>query len=83
MSPSEVIRLGRTIAHLGMVPQVRIIELSRGPVQSLLDGGFQIVVLPDIRNAEMASQFVQTRQISSYWATGCLYYQRRHKLQLG
>ena len=56
---SEVIRLGRSIVHLGMVPMVRIPELSRAYVQLLLDGGIQILILPDVRSANEARQFVE------------------------
>lgn len=56
---SEVIRLGRSIAHLGMVPLVRIPELSRAYVQLLLDGGIPIIILPDVRSADEARQFVE------------------------
>lgn len=55
----EVIRLGRAISHLGMVSVVRIPELSRTHVQLLLDGGIEVIVLPDLRNADQARQFVQ------------------------
>ena len=56
---SEVIRLGRSIAHLGMVPLVRIPELSRAYVQLLLDGGIQALALPDIRSVEEVRRFVE------------------------
>ena len=56
---AEVIRLGRSIAHLGMVPLVRIPELSRAYVQLLLDGGIPIIILPDVRSANEARQFVE------------------------
>ena len=56
---SEVIRLGRFIAHLGMVPMVRIPELSRAYVQLLLDGGIPIIILPDVRSANEARKFVE------------------------
>ena len=56
---SEVIRLGRSIAHLGMVPLVRIPELSREYVQLLLDGGIPIIILPDVRSANEAKKFVE------------------------
>ena len=52
-------RLGRTVTHLGMVPSVRILELSRTHVQSLLDGGFQIVVLPNATDATQVAEFVR------------------------
>ena len=56
---SEVIRLGRSIVHLGMVPLVRIPELSREYVQLLLDGGIPIIILPDVRSANEAKKFVE------------------------
>ena len=58
-STAEVLRLGRTITHLGMVPLVRMPELSRTYVQRLLDGGIQVLTLPDVRNAGEAARFVQ------------------------
>ena len=58
-SMAETLRLGRTITHLGMVPLVRMPELSRTQVQRLLDGGIQILALPDVRNADEAARFVQ------------------------
>lgn len=58
-STSEVLRLGRTISHLGMVPLVRIPELTRSNVQCLLDGGIEILTLPDVKNASQASRLVQ------------------------
>ena len=59
MSTTEALRLGRTIAHLGMVPLARILELGRTHVQRLLDGGMQVVALPDVRSAEQASELVR------------------------
>ncbi len=56
---TEILRLGRSIAHLGMVPMVRIPELSRTHVQRLLDGGFEIMVLPDIQQVRQAEDFVR------------------------
>ena len=58
-SNSEAIQLARTIEHLGMVPLVRIPEMSRSNVQVLLDGGIQILTLPDVRNAQQAADFAQ------------------------
>ena len=58
-STAEVLRLGRVIHHLGMVPLVRIPELSRSHVQCLLDGGIEILTLPDVKSSDQASQFVQ------------------------
>ena len=58
-SNSEAVQLARTIVHLGMVPLVRIPELSRTHVQVLLDGGIRILTLPDVRTAQQAADFVQ------------------------
>ena len=58
-STAETLRLGRTITHLGMVPLVRMPELSRTQVQRLLDGGIQVLALPDVRNAGEAARFVE------------------------
>ena len=58
-SAAEAIALGRTAAHLGMIPLVRILELSRTHVQRLLDGGIQILNLPDVSDAEEASELVR------------------------
>ena len=58
-SNSEAVRLARTITHLGMVPLVRIPEISRTHVQVLLDGGVQILTLPDVRTLQQAVEFVQ------------------------
>ena len=58
-STAEVLRLCRTITHLGMVPLVRILELSHAHVQRLLDGGAQIILLPPVRDADQTAQFVQ------------------------
>ena len=45
-SSGQALELCRTASHLGMVPLVRMIELSRTHVQRLLDGGADIVALP-------------------------------------
>ena len=58
-SDEETIRLCRTITHLGMVPLVRIPELSRTHVQKLLDGGVEIIALPVVRDADHAAGLVQ------------------------
>ena len=55
----ELIRLTRSIEHLGMVPLVRIPELLRTNVQPLVDGGVRIVTLPDVRTVEQAARLVQ------------------------
>lgn len=56
-SMREAISLAWTAKHLGMIPLVRIVELSRALVQTALDGGFQIVTLPDVKNSAEASHF--------------------------
>ena len=58
-SMEDAIRLGRSVTHLGMVPLVRIRELSRTNVQPLVDGGIQVIVLPDVRSAEQATELVE------------------------
>ena len=58
-SMEEAIQLCRSITHLGMVPLVRIRELSRTNVQPLVDGGVQVIALPDVRSANQASELVQ------------------------
>ena len=57
-STSEGLRLGRLAAHVGMIPLVRMLELSRTHVQRLLDGGIQIVNLPDVKDSSEARQLV-------------------------
>ncbi len=66
-SSADAIQLSRTITHLGMVPLVRIRELSRTNVQPLLDGGVQVIVLPDVRSAKQAAELVQ---LGKYPPTG-------------
>lgn len=58
-SVEEAIRLSRTISHLGMVPLVRIVELSRTHVQRLLDGGVRVLTLPDIRSGDQAVELAR------------------------
>ncbi len=58
-SMTEATRLSRTITHLGMVPMARIIELSRTHVQALLDGGFEVLILPDVKDAGQAAEFAR------------------------
>ena len=58
-NPMEVVDYCRTITHLGMVPMVRLVELARTHVQLLLDGGAQILILPNARGADQAREFVQ------------------------
>lgn len=56
---ARAIDLARTITHLGMVPMARIIELQRTHVQSLLDGGFHIILLPGITDDSQARELVR------------------------
>ena len=58
-STGVAIELCRTAAHLGMVPLVRAIELSRTHVQRLLDGGAQIIVIPDTRSVGELEEMVR------------------------
>jgi len=59
LSLSKAADLGRFAWHLGMIPMARTVELSRGQVQVMVDGGFKIIVLPDVKNADQASKLVQ------------------------
>ena len=58
-STEQAIQLARSITHLGMLPLVRIRELSRTNVQPLVDGGVRIIALPDVRSAEQAAELVE------------------------
>ena len=58
-STTRALELGRTATHLGLVPLVRILELSRTHVQRLLDGGIQVLNLPDVESASQAAEFVR------------------------
>ena len=58
-NPVEIVRLCRTIMHLGMVPMVRVPELTRTQMQVLLDGGVQIVLLPNVTGASQAEDLVR------------------------
>ena len=58
-STEEATQLCRSVSHLGMVPLVRIRELTRTNVQPLVDGGVQVIVLPDVRSADQAARLVQ------------------------
>jgi len=58
-SPGRVIELGRTASHLGMLPMVRLPELSRPLVQSMLDGGIPIITMPGIETVTHAREFVR------------------------
>ncbi|MBT5875141.1 MAG: hypothetical protein HOH43_17110 [Candidatus Latescibacteria bacterium] len=57
-SLAEMLRLGRTIAHLNMVPLLRVSELSRTQVQTALDAGIQIVTLPNVTGAQQVRDLV-------------------------
>jgi 4-hydroxy-2-oxoheptanedioate aldolase len=59
LSQSEAIRLARTVSHLNMASMVRIPELTRTHVQILLDGGVETIILPDVRSADQAREFVR------------------------
>lgn len=58
-SLAEMLRLGRTIAHLNMVPMLRISELSRNQVQTAVDAGIQIVTLPNVSGAQEVKDLVR------------------------
>ena len=58
-STTEALLLGRLITHLGMVPLARILELTRTHIQRLLDGGIQVITLPDVRNEQQARDLVR------------------------
>lgn len=58
-STTQALQLGRMVTHLGLVPLVRILELSRTHVQRMLDGGIHIVTLPDVRDSSQAARFVE------------------------
>lgn len=57
--PKEVVRLCRTIGHLGMAALVRIVEVTRTQVQMLLDGGVHNLLAPDVRNERQAAELVR------------------------
>ena len=58
-STTRALELGRTATHLGLVPFVRILEISRTHVQRLLDGGIQVLTLPDVAGESQAAEFVR------------------------
>lgn len=58
-STGDAIELCRTASHLGMVPLVRAIELSRTHVQRLLDGGAEIIAIPDTRKVAELEELVR------------------------
>ena len=70
MSTTEALRLGRAVTHLGMVPLARILELGRTHVQRLLDGGIQVVALPDVRSVEQARELVRLGKYPPLGARG-------------
>ena len=55
----EIVHLARLATHLGLVPLVRIPELIRTHVQLHLDGGVQIIALPDIQHVDEAHDLVR------------------------
>lgn len=57
-STTTAIQLGQLANHLGMIPMVRILEMSRTHVQRLLDGGIQVIILPDVKDYSEAEHFV-------------------------
>jgi len=59
VSLSHAADLARFAWHLGMIPLVRTVELTRSNLQIMLDSGFRIILLPDVKNANQASQLVQ------------------------
>lgn len=59
LSIAGAVRLGRTTTHLGMVPAVRIAELTRSSIQVLLDGGVEVLILPDVKGTDDVSRFVE------------------------
>lgn len=67
---SEVMVLGRIACHVGMVPMARIPELRRTHVQVLLDGGMQVIVLPDVRTADEARELVRLGKYPPQGARG-------------
>jgi 2-keto-3-deoxy-L-rhamnonate aldolase RhmA len=56
---AEMLRLCRTVEHLGMVPMMRVSELARTPIQTALDGGIRLLALPNVGSAEEAARLVQ------------------------
>ena len=68
-NPAETVRFCRTIIHLGMVPMVRIAELTKTHVQMLLDGGVQILLMPHIEDDRGAAELVRLSKFPPYCAT--------------
>ena len=59
ITTADALRLCRSMEHLGIVPMARIIELTRTEVQRLLDGGFATLILPNVKDAAQAAEFVR------------------------
>ena len=59
VSMTRAAELCRLICHTGMVPMARIIELARTHVQGLLDWGYQVILLPDVRDERQASELIR------------------------
>ncbi len=55
----RVAELCQLIRLAGMVPQVRVMEVTRGQVQNALDCGAQMVTLPQTATGDQARQLVQ------------------------
>lgn len=73
----------RSITHLGMIPLVRIPELLRTHVQPLLDGGAQVLALPDVRSADQAATFVQHGKFPPLGSRGVSTTTASNNFQLG
>ena len=69
-NPEEIVKMCRTITHLGMIPMVRIVEMIRTHVQILLDGGAQALLLPNIRDADQARTMVRLSKFPPLGARG-------------
>ena len=79
-STAEVLRLGRTITHLGMVPMARIPELTRTQVKRLLDGGMEILTLPDVRSGRPGRPAGSVGQVSALGRARRVEFLGRHGL---
>lgn len=79
---ARILELTRSVIHLGMIPMVRIPELSRSHVQPLLDGGVEILCLPEVETKAEVSELVRlgryppVGQRGGATATAALDYQR-------
>ncbi|MBI85177.1 MAG: hypothetical protein CMJ81_18435 [Planctomycetaceae bacterium] len=80
---SAAVRFIRSITHLGMIPLVRIPELLRTHVQPLLDGGAQILALPDVRSADQAATFVRHGKFPPLGSRGVSTTTASNNFQLG